>query len=63
MDDKILKFMAEENARLSNGNKWMTVDSTLVITVWVRLYGAKRTASVYRGFSVDDALEALGIEN
>jgi hypothetical protein len=62
MDNKILEFLSEENVRLSAGNRWLVVDeieTCYEITVYEHCYGCHRPTTVYAGFSIDDALEAL----
>lgn len=56
----IIEALIEENCRVSNGSRWLTVeklsDGTLEYTVWERRYKAKNTNTVVL---TDDEAEAV----
>lgn len=54
----VIEFLKSENSRLSCGNRWMCWDNIDDWTVRENPYGSKVNV-VYRGESLDEALEVL----
>ncbi len=64
MDNKIIEFLVKENARISNGDKWLVVnedeETCHEITVYQVVYRKHVPTILYRGYSLDEALHFLG---
>jgi len=62
-DNEIMDFLARENARIDNGDKWLTVnekDTCYVITVYHHEYHKRNPAILYEGYgTITEALRIL----
>jgi hypothetical protein len=60
MDNKILEFLENNNARLEFGGRWLVVDKEAGgIIVHEHLYGKHKASTIYVGNNLDKALEEL----
>jgi hypothetical protein len=60
MDNKILEFLENENARLSLGDRWLVVDKEAGgIIVHEHKYGKHKTSTLYAGNNLGTALDTL----
>jgi hypothetical protein len=62
VNNEIMDFLATENARIDNGEKWLTVDekdTCYVITVYQHEYHKRKATVIYEGYDLELALQRL----
>jgi len=62
MANEIMEFLATENARIDNGDKWLVVnevDTCYIITVYEHVYKKRLPFILYQGLNLNEALQIL----
>ena len=65
MNNSIIEFLINNNARISNGDSWLVVNEVgkdTFYTVYKKSYGRKKTSTLYNGIYLETALMFLKSE-
>jgi hypothetical protein len=62
MDNKIIEFLIDNNARIDNSGKWLVADEKdtgYEFTVYKHVYGKHGATILYQGLDLEMALQTL----
>lgn len=65
MNNSIIEFLINNNARISNGDTWLVVNKIgkdIFYTVYKKSYGQRKTSTLYDGVYLETALMFLKSE-